>query len=106
VEGTTLSWALYLLNLFLDDYKNVKDLGKKIHYSWLLILIALLGWKDLKYSFFSTILKPCHATRYISLGSVSDPKKKQANATIFEGYYNDLHERITNTWRVTPKVVA
>ena len=27
VEGTTVSWAPYLLNLFLDDYKDVHDLG-------------------------------------------------------------------------------
>jgi hypothetical protein len=26
-EGTTLSWAPYLLNLFLDDCKDVQDLG-------------------------------------------------------------------------------
>jgi hypothetical protein len=27
VEGTTLSWAPYLLNLFLDDCKDAQDLG-------------------------------------------------------------------------------
>jgi hypothetical protein len=27
VEGTTVSWAPYLLNLFLDDCKDVQDLG-------------------------------------------------------------------------------
>jgi hypothetical protein len=26
-EGTTLSWAPYLLNLFLDDCKDAQDLG-------------------------------------------------------------------------------
>jgi len=41
-NGTMLNWAPYLLNLFLDDYKEVYDLGKKFHYSWLLILIALV----------------------------------------------------------------
>jgi hypothetical protein len=39
-NGTTLSWALYLLNLFLEDCKDVQDLGTEFHYSWLLILIA------------------------------------------------------------------
>jgi hypothetical protein len=42
VEGTTLSWALYFLNLFLYDCKDVHDLGKEFHYSWLLILISFL----------------------------------------------------------------
>jgi hypothetical protein len=53
-DGTTLSWALYLLNLFLEDCKDAQDLGTKFHYSWLLILIALIEWKEPKYSFFST----------------------------------------------------
>jgi len=44
VEGTTLSWAPYLLNLFLEDWKNVKDLGIEFQYSWLLILMAIHGY--------------------------------------------------------------
>jgi hypothetical protein len=66
VEGTTLSWAPYLLNLFLDDCKDVQDLGTEFHYSWLLILIAVIGWKELKYSFFATRPTPCHGARYLS----------------------------------------
>jgi hypothetical protein len=27
VEGTIVSWAPYLMNLFLDDYKDAQDLG-------------------------------------------------------------------------------
>jgi hypothetical protein len=42
-EGTVLSWALYLLNLFLEDFKDEQDLGTEFHYSWLLILIAFIG---------------------------------------------------------------
>jgi hypothetical protein len=75
-EGTTLNWSLYLLNLFLEYCKDVQDLGTKFHYSWLLILIALVGWKDPKYSFFSTRSIPYHATRYLSLGRTQDPEKK------------------------------
>jgi hypothetical protein len=51
-NGTMLSWAPYLLNLFLDDCKDVQDLGTKFHYSWLLILIALIGWREPPYSHF------------------------------------------------------
>jgi hypothetical protein len=40
------------------------------------------------------------------LGCASDPKNRKVNATIFEGYYNDLQESIANTWRVTPEMVA
>jgi hypothetical protein len=66
-EGTTLSWAPYFLNLFLDDCKDVKDLWIEFNYSWLLILIFMIGWKELKYSFFSTRPTPFHGARYLSL---------------------------------------
>jgi len=33
MNGTSLSWAPYLLNLFLEDYKYVHDLGTEFHYS-------------------------------------------------------------------------
>ena len=45
-EGTMLSWAPYLLNLFLEDCKDAQDLGTKFHYYFLLILITLIGWKE------------------------------------------------------------
>jgi hypothetical protein len=106
VEGTTLSWAPYLLNLFLDDCKDTRDLGTEFHYSWLLILIALLGWKELKYSFFATRPNPCHTTRYLSLGTTLDPKNRNLNAAIFEGYHSNLQERIANTSILTSEVVA
>jgi hypothetical protein len=40
-KGTVLSWALYMLDLFLEDCRDVQDVGMEFHYSWLLILIAL-----------------------------------------------------------------
>jgi hypothetical protein len=90
-EGTTLSWAPYLLNLFLDDCKDAQDLGTKFHYSWLLILIALIRWKEPKYSFFATRPNPFHATRYLSLGCTSDPKNRKG----MQPYSKD----ITTTYR-------
>jgi hypothetical protein len=39
-----LSWSPYLLKLFLDDCKDAQYLGTDFHYSWLIILIALVGW--------------------------------------------------------------
>jgi hypothetical protein len=66
----------------------------------------MIGWKEMKYSFFSTRPKPCHRARYLSLGAASDAKNRKANATIFEGYLLDVHDTIANTWRVTLEVVA
>jgi hypothetical protein len=45
-NNTMLSWAPYLLNLFLYDCKDVHDLGTKFHFSWLMILIALIRSRE------------------------------------------------------------
>jgi hypothetical protein len=44
VEGTLMSWVPYLFKLFQEDYKDAQDLGTKFHYSWLITLIAFMGW--------------------------------------------------------------
>jgi hypothetical protein len=51
-NGTMLRWPPYLLNMFLDDCKDAQDLSIDFHYSWLLILIALVWWREPPYSYF------------------------------------------------------
>jgi len=52
MKGSLLSWTLYLMNCFLDDFKDAQDLGTEFHYAWLIILRALVGWGEPKYSGF------------------------------------------------------
>jgi hypothetical protein len=105
-KGTSVSWALYLMNLFLDDCKDAQDIGTKFHYSWLLLLIGIVGWKEPNYTFFSTRPKPNYGARYLSLGIRSDAKHKKMNTDVFKGYLHDLQEAISNIWIITPQVVA
>jgi hypothetical protein len=51
-KGTLLIWSPYLLNLFLEDYKDAQDLGTEFHYAWMIILIYLVGWGEPKYNRF------------------------------------------------------
>jgi hypothetical protein len=106
VEGTTVSWELYLLNLFLDDCKDAHDLGTKFHYSCILMLIAIMGWKEPNHTLFTTRPKPNYGVRYLSLGAMSDDKNRNMNAAVFKGYLCDLQEAISNLWRITPQAVA
>jgi hypothetical protein len=48
-EGTSMSWVPYLLNLFQEDCKDALDLGTEFHYSWLITLIAFMGWREPRY---------------------------------------------------------
>jgi hypothetical protein len=105
-NDTMLSWAPYLLNLFLDDCKDAQDLGTKFHYSWLMILIALIGWKEPPYSYFCDRVGRCHATWYTSMGSTLDSKRRSGNANTFSRYLSDIQDNIANTWRITLEVVT
>jgi hypothetical protein len=46
VEGTTMSWAPFLLNQFLLDCAESQDKGMEFHYPWLLILISFTAWGE------------------------------------------------------------
>jgi hypothetical protein len=71
-KGVVLSWAPYLLNQFLIDCRDAQDNGTKFHYSWLLILIALVGWKEPKFSSFLDRKGKCCAVRYETLWQEKD----------------------------------
>jgi hypothetical protein len=104
-NDTMLSWAAYLRNLFLDNNKDARDLGKELHYSWLMILIELIRWKEPPYYYFCEKVGCFHATWYTSTGSTSNPKIRSGNASTFAWYFNNIHERIANTWIITQEVV-
>jgi hypothetical protein len=101
-----LIWAPYLLNLFLEDCRDTQDLWTKFHYSWLLILITLIRWREHQYTYFCKCTNRCRATWYTSLGSTSYCKVRSKNESMFMGYYNNLQESIANTWQINPEVVT
>ena len=45
-EGYTYNWAAYLAREILEDAHDAQEKGRPFHYSWILILIALIGWKE------------------------------------------------------------
>jgi len=44
-----MNWATLLFNTFLTDSIKAQEKGTKFHYDWILILIALVGWKEPDY---------------------------------------------------------
>ena len=45
-EGYSYKWAEYIAKEFLEYVRDVQEKGRPFHYSWLLVLIALVGWKE------------------------------------------------------------
>ena len=79
----------YLLNLFQVDCKDAQDIGTKFHYSWMLTLIAFMGWREPEYVFFCTRLQPTGA-RYLLLKSRPQDRHKRENGIVFEAYLRDI----------------
>jgi hypothetical protein len=100
-----MSWAPYLLNYFLEDCKDTQDWGSEFHYSWLLILIALVGWKEPTYNMFLQRIGKCGTTRYTSLRSTTDPKEKKINNDVFSLYLSEIHNHLADTWRISPETI-
>ena len=45
-EGYSYNWAAYIAKEFLEDARDAGEKVRPFHYSWLMILIALIGWKE------------------------------------------------------------
>ena len=74
-KGTFVSWAPYLLNLLQVDCKDVQDLSTEFHYSWLLTLIAFMGWREPEYVIFHTRPQPAgSAGKILWAGQIQNPE--------------------------------
>ena len=67
-EGYSYNCAAYIAKEFLEDVCDAQEKGKPFHYSWLLVLIALVGWKEpTEAQFFDVPRHMPGAARYASL---------------------------------------
>ena len=77
VEGYSYNWAVYVAKEFLEDARDAQEKGRPFHYSWLIILIALVGWQEPTEAQFAAV--PTHIpgiAKYASLW-VSQDKTHQ-----------------------------
>jgi hypothetical protein len=77
MKGVMFSWKPYPMNQFLIDCRDTQDNGTEFHYSWLVILIVLVGWKEPKFSLFLDRMGKCYVARYESLRQAKDNKMQQ-----------------------------
>ena len=94
-EGYTYNWSAYLAREFLEDVRDAQEKGRPFHYSWLLILIALVGWKEPTEAQFVEVNpgRP-EALRYASLWLSSNKETQQMTNTVFVCYAMSIHMEI------------
>jgi hypothetical protein len=80
VEGTTMSWAPFLLNQFLLDYAEAQDKGMEFHYPWLLILISFTTWGEPEDAQFLGLRgKPCVVEKYHNFWFSTNKRRQMDN---------------------------
>jgi hypothetical protein len=106
MEGLQMNWAKYLVNqLELDCHKS-HDQGYEFHFSWLLILIALISWEMSEGATFLDIdpFEPL-AAKFTTLRYSSDMRKQWQLNVVFHMYYLWLKRAIEAEPRMTPNTL-
>ena len=83
-EGYSYNWAEYIVKEFLEDVQDAQEKGRPFHYSWLLVLIALVGWREpLETQFRDAPENTFDAAKYASLWVSQDKKHQQMTNYVF-----------------------
>ena len=45
-EGYIYNWVAYIAKEFLEYARDAQEKGRPFHYSWLIVLIAMIRWKE------------------------------------------------------------
>ena len=72
-EGKQYNWCLYLLDQFMGDCKAAQESNQLFHYSWLIILMAFVTWKEPSHTQFLTVRGKCRGVHYVNLWANVDP---------------------------------
>jgi hypothetical protein len=87
-----VSWPKFLLNPFLIDCREAQDKGMELHYAWMLILITLVAWRELKDTqFFVPVKKPCLAMCDVKLWHTTH-KESQLDKNIMFYVYKEVSQ--------------
>jgi hypothetical protein len=66
----------------------------------------LVGWGEPKYNGFLHRIGKYRVEKYKTLWHTSDLKRRKENSTTFTMLFDDMQEKLANTWRMPTEVVA
>ena len=97
-EGYSYNWAVYITKEFLEYVYYMQEKGRPFHYSWLIVLIALVGWQEPTEVQFAAIPPDLPgAVRYASLWVSQDKTLQQMKNCVFAFYMMSISYEITKT---------
>lgn len=93
-----------MLNQFIEDCRAAQETTQPLHYSWLLIIIVFVRWKEPRDSQFLIVPTDCRGVHYANLWATKDPEHKNLSNMVFYTYYQMLCEAIQKMPRITNEV--
>jgi hypothetical protein len=101
-----MNWATFLVNQFLTDCIEAQEKGTKFHYAWLLILIALVGWKEPGYyQCMGTSSRGNMVGWYANLWHTTNKRRKHDNNVTFFVYFDNIRYLIEHTPCISAEIV-
>jgi hypothetical protein len=90
----------------MDDYRAAQERNQLFHYSWLLIIMAFITWKESTHSQCLTVKGECRGVHYINLWVHQDPNRKHVSNKVFFTYYQQLCTVVASQTRITKDVTG
>ena len=85
-EGYMYNWADHIVKEFLEDVLDAQE-KRPFHYSWLLVLITLVGWREPQETQFVDVPPEMpYAARYASLWHSQNKDSQLLTNTVFAFY--------------------
>ena len=88
----------------MDDYRAVQEINQLFHYSWLLMIMAFVTFKEPNHSQFITMKGECRGVCYANLWAHLDPNRQCVSNQVFYTYYQHLCMVVSNHPRISKDV--
>ena len=107
IEGYSYNWAAYIVKEFLEYARDVQEKGIPFHYSLLIVLIALVGWKEpTEVHFVAVPPNMPSAARYASLWVSKDKASRQMTNYVFSFYMMSISYETVKTPRLSNELFS
>ena len=98
-----MNWSLFLLNELMEDAVLVQDTGNLFTYSWLSIVITLVGWMEPTHyqGMEVDVVNIWRGARYKTLWEINNKERKNSNNIWFYLYLDTVREEAIKVSQLT-----
>ena len=89
----------------MEDCRVAQENNQPFHYSWLLVLMDFVTWKEPKYTQVLSVRGECHGVHYANLWANADLERQCINNQVFYTYYQQLSSLIASRPRITRELI-